>query len=220
MKYATLLPSNKKIPINNIFCIGKNYDDHAKEMGDAVPSSPIVFLKPTSAVIHNGESIIIPKISNNVHHEVEFTILIGKSGKHIPQTEAYNYIIGYGVGLDMTLRDKQSEAKKSGLPWTVSKGFDTSAALSPFVEKSSVKNPQDLEIILRVNNSIKQHGFTSQMIYKIDFLISYLSSIFTLNEGDIIYTGTPSGVGPVVAGDILDAEIIGVGKIQHSVKNE
>lgn len=218
MKTLTLFPSNKTIRANNIFCVGQNYADHAKEMGGVPQKEPIIFLKPTSAIIGNGQNIIIPKMSSNVHHEVELTVLIGKQGKNIPQTEAMNYVAGYGIGLDMTMRDKQSEAKKAGNPWAVAKGFDTSAALSPFIEASKVSNPQDLEIKLSVNGILRQHSNTKNMIYTIDVLISYLSTIFTLEEGDIIYTGTPEGVAQVIAGDILNAEIPGVGTLQHTVQ--
>jgi 2-keto-4-pentenoate hydratase/2-oxohepta-3-ene-1,7-dioic acid hydratase in catechol pathway len=199
MKTITLLPSNKKIRANNIFCVGQNYTEHAKEMGGVPQKEPIIFLKPTSAIIEDGQNIVIPKMSNNVHHEVELTVLIGKQGKNIPQSEAMKYVAGYGVGLDMTMRDKQSEAKKAGNPWAVSKGFDTSAALSPFVEASNISNPQNLEIKLTVNGTLRQHSSTKNMIYTIDVLISYLSTVFTLEEGDIIYTGTPEGVAQVFA---------------------
>ena len=218
MKTVTLLPLNKKIQVNNIFCVGQNYADHAKEMGGVPQKEPIIFLKPTSAIIENGQDIIIPKMSSNVHHEVELTVLIGKQGKNILQSDAMNYVAGYGVGLDMTMRDKQSEAKKAGNPWAVAKGFDTSAALSPFIEASKISNPQDLEINLTVNGTLRQHSNTKNMIYTIDVLISFLSSVFTLEEGDIIYTGTPEGVAQVFTGDILEAEIPGVGKIQHTVQ--
>lgn len=218
MKTTTLLPANKSIRINNIFCVGKNYADHAKEMGGELPKEPIIFLKPTSAVIGNGEDIVIPKMSANVHHEVELTVLIGRTAKNVQKSDAMNYIAGFGVGLDMTMRDKQSEAKKAGNPWSVAKGFDTSAPLSSFVDVSKVPDPHNLDIILSVNGKERQRSNTKNMIYRIDVLISFLSSIFTLEEGDIIYTGTPEGVAQVVAGDVLDAEITGIGKIHHTVQ--
>jgi acylpyruvate hydrolase len=218
MKMITLLPSNKKIRANNIFCVGQNYADHAKEMGGVLQKEPFIFLKPTSAIIENGQNIVIPKMSNNVHHEVELTVLIGKQGKNIPQSEAMNYVVGYGIGLDMTMRDKQSEAKKAGNPWAVAKGFDTSAALSSFIEASKISDPQNLEIMLHVNGTLRQQSNTKNMIYTIDVLISFLSSVFTLEEGDIIYTGTPEGVSQVFAGDVLNAEIPGVGTLQHLVQ--
>ena len=217
MKFTELLPAKQQIRINNIFCVGKNYADHAKEMGGEVPKEPIIFLKPTSAVISNCMPIRIPSMSSNVHHEVELTVLIGKHGKDIPVSEAMSYVAGYGVGLDMTMRDKQNEAKKGGNPWTISKGFDTSAALSPFVAAASVPDPHNVEIILNVNGKERQHSNTKNMIFRIDVLIAFLSSIFTLEEGDIIYTGTPEGVAQVVSGDRLNAEIPGIGAIQHSV---
>lgn len=217
MKTISLLPIGKEIRINNIFCVGKNYADHAKEMGGEVPKEPIIFLKPTSSVIHNGEPIVIPPMSNNVHHEVELTVLIGKRGKNISPADAMQYVAGYGIGLDMTMRDKQSDAKKSGNPWTIAKGFDTSAPLSPFVSASSVPDPHNLDILLKVNGAERQRSNTKQMIFTINVLISFLSTIFTIEEGDIIYTGTPEGVAQVVAGDILEAEIPGVGSLKHSV---
>lgn len=218
MKFTELLPAKQQIRINNIFCVGKNYADHAKEMGGEVPKEPIIFLKPTSAVISNGMPIRIPAMSSNVHHEVELTVLIGKQGKDIPVHEAMSYVAGYGVGLDMTMRDKQNEAKKGGNPWTISKGFDTSAALSSFVDVSTVPDPHNVEIILNVNGKERQHSNTKNMIFRIDVLIAFLSSIFTLEEGDIIYTGTPEGVAQVVSGDVLNAEIPGIGTIQHPVQ--
>jgi acylpyruvate hydrolase len=220
MKTITLLPSNKKIPINNIYCVGQNYAEHAKEMGSIVSSIPVIFLKPTSAVIENGAPIILPKMSQSVHHEVELTVLIGKGGRNIPKSEAMKYVAGYGVGLDMTMRDVQSEAKKAGKPWTTAKGFYTSAPLSSFVESSSIQNPHNLDISLTVNGTLRQKTNTSKMNFKVDDLIVFLSSIFTIDEGDVIYTGTPEGVAEVVVGDVLEAEIPGIGKITHTVIRE
>lgn len=218
MKYATLLPSNKKIPINTIFCVGQNYADHAKEMGGTVASSPVIFLKPSNAVIENGAPILLPKLSSNVHHEVELTVLIGKGGRNISKADAMNHVAGYGVGLDMTMRDVQLAAKKSGNPWSIAKGFFTSAPLSPFVEASKILDPHQLDISLRVNGIERQKTNTAKMNFKVDDLIVFLSSVFSLEEGDIIYTGTPEGVAQVVPGDVLEAEIPGVAKIRHTVQ--
>jgi len=217
MKYATLLPSNKKIPINNIFCVGQNYAEHAKEMGSTVAEVPVIFLKPTNAVIENGAQIILPKMSNSIHHEVELTILIGKAGRNIPKAEAMSYAAGYGVGLDMTMRDVQLAAKKIGMPWSTAKGFYTSAPLSSFLEASKISDPHNLELSLKVNGTLRQKTNTSKMNFKVDDLVSFLSSVFSIEEGDIIYTGTPEGVAQVIAGDVLEAEIAGVAKIQHKV---
>ena len=218
MKTIILLPRNTSFTLNNIFCVGKNYADHAKEMGGDVPKEPIIFLKPTSAVITDGAPIVLPSMSNNVHHEVELTVLIGTGGKNIPVGDALSHVAGYGVGLDMTMRDKQNEAKKEGNPWSIAKGFDTSAPLSPFVDAATVKDPHDLEIQLTVNGTVRQHSNTKHMIFRVDVLIAFLSSIFTLEPGDIIYTGTPEGVAKVVSGDVLEATIPGVGSIRHTVQ--
>ena len=217
MKSVTLFPAHKKYAVGKILCLGQNYAKHAKEMGAAAPSSPIIFLKPSTAIIENGEAIVLPKISDDVHHEVELTVLLGKEGKNIPQSKAFDYVAGYGIGLDMTMRDLQKEAKAAGNPWSIAKGFDTSAPLSPFICKDQVQNPHNLEITLSVNGKERQHSNTSNMIYKIDYIIAFLSSIFTLEEGDVIYTGTPEGVGKVTAGDVIEAEIPGVGKLHHTV---
>ena len=217
MKSATLLPSNKKIRINTIFCVGQNYAEHAKEMGSSVAAVPVIFFKPSNAVIENGASIILPKMSSSVHHEVELTVLIGKPGRNIPASDAMKYVAGYGVGLDMTMRDIQGAAKKAGMPWATAKGFYTSAPLSPFIEASQVKDPHALDLSLKVNGTVRQHTNTSKMNFKVDDLVSFLSSVFTIEEGDIIYTGTPEGVAQVAAGDVLEAEIPGIGKITHTV---
>jgi acylpyruvate hydrolase len=217
MSVVTLLPAGKKYSVGKLLCLGQNYANHAKEMGSDAPSTPIIFLKPSTAIIEDGQPIVLPWLSQEVHHEVELTALIGKRGKNIPREGALGYVEGYGIGLDMTMRDRQREAKASGNPWSIAKGFDTSAPLSPFVSKSAVPNPDDLNISLRVNGVERQKSNTSNMIFKIDYIVSFLSSIFTLEEGDVIYTGTPEGVGRVVAGDVIDAEIEGVGKLHHEV---
>ncbi len=217
MHTVTLLPEKKKIPVGKILCLGKNYAEHAKEFGGNVPQSPMIFLKPPTAIIENGGDIILPPLSKNVHHEVELTVLIGAAGKNIPKSDAMNYVAGYGIGLDMTMRDKQSEAKKEGSPWSIAKGFDTSAPLSPFVPKASVSDPYNLDIKLSVNGKQRQHSNTGKMIFKIDEIIAFLSLVFTLEEGDVIFTGTPEGVGQVIANDVIDAEIPGIGLLHHRV---
>ena len=217
MSVVTLLPSGKKYSVGKILCLGQNYADHAKEMGSKAPSTPIIFLKPSTAIIEDGQPIVMPKMSKDVHHEVELTVLLGKRGKNIPREKAYEFVDGYAIGLDMTMRDLQKEAKAAGNPWSIAKGFDTSAPLSPFIEKKKVGDPNNLEISLKVNGVERQRSNTSNMIFKIDFVIAFLSTIFTLEEGDIIYTGTPEGVGKVTAGDVIDAEIKGVGKLHHPV---
>jgi len=189
-------------------------------MSAPVPESPVVFLKPATAIINDGENVVIPHMSADLHHEVEMVIVIGKQAKNVRVSDAYNYVDGYAVGLDMTLRDVQAEAKKKGLPWTVAKGFDTSAPVSYAVEKEKVANPHSLTLSLKVNGESRQHSSTANMIFKIDFLVSYLSTIFTLEPGDLIFTGTPEGVGPVRAGDVLEAELEAVGTLRVGVTDK
>ncbi len=217
MKTAVLVDSKKAVPVGKILCLGRNYAEHAKEMKSEIPTEPVVFIKPSSAIIHDGGSISIPPFSNELHHEVEMVVLIGIGGKDIPRAKAMDHIAGYGIGLDMTLRDLQSKAKKMGLPWSVAKGFDGSAPISGFASKERVKNPHNLTLSLKVNGQPKQSGSTSDLIFPLDFVISYLSSIFTLEPGDLIFTGTPEGVASVNRGDVLEAELNGVASLRVTV---
>jgi 2-keto-4-pentenoate hydratase/2-oxohepta-3-ene-1,7-dioic acid hydratase in catechol pathway len=219
MRFVTLHPSQKQKPIGKVLCLGRNYADHAREMNSPVPEVPIVFLKPATAVIAGGGAIVIPPFSKDVHHEVEMVVLIGRDGKDIPRSSAFDYVAGYGVGLDMTLRDVQADAKKKGLPWSVAKGFDTSAPVSTIVEKMFVEDPHELDISLKVNGTICQKSNTRNMIFHVDHVVSYLSSIFTLEEGDLVFMGTPEGVGPVRVGDVLEAELSGVSSLRVLVQS-
>ena len=200
------LPGLPHLTAGSVFCIGRNYVAHAHELNNDVPSQPLVFLKPASSLTTNGP-IHLPGESKNVHHEVELVAAIGKGGKNIPQSEALTHIAGYAVGIDITARDIQSRAKENGHPWSIAKGFDTFAPLSSFVESDRVKNPQDIDITLSVNGKKRQQGNTELMIFPVAELISYLSSIFTLRPGDLIFTGTPEGVSPLTSGDRIEATI-------------
>jgi len=193
--------------VGKILCLGRNYAEHVKEMKAERPDTPVVFLKPSTALIHSGETVILPPFSHDVHHEVEMVVVIGKGGKNIERHRAYDHVAGYAVGLDMTLRDVQSDAKRRGLPWTVAKGFDTSAPVSEVVEKSAIADPHALALSLKVNGFVRQQGNTGAMLVRVDDLIAYLSGVFTLEEGDLIFTGTPEGVGPVTRGDVLEATL-------------
>jgi 2-keto-4-pentenoate hydratase/2-oxohepta-3-ene-1,7-dioic acid hydratase in catechol pathway len=217
MKTAQLQGSVAGIPIGKILCIGRNYVDHIKELGNEMPDRPIIFMKPASSVIGEGELIVIPLYSSDCHHEAELALLIGTGGKNIAPDEAMGHVAGYGVAIDLTLRDVQAEQKKKGLPWEIAKGFDTACPLSSFVPAASVTDPQDLRITLSVNGAPRQDGSTALMIHRMPELISYLSSIFTLEPGDLILTGTPAGVGPIKSGDLVVAEIAQVGKISVTV---
>ncbi len=201
------IPGLPHLQFNNIYCIGRNYVEHAKELNNDVPDQPLVFLKPTSSIIFDGDQIHIPKQSTNVHHEVELAVAINKGGKNIPTEQALDYVAGYGIGIDVTARDIQQNAKEKGHPWTVAKGFDTFAPLSTFVTKDEVNNPQNLNLKIAVNGETRQADNTRLMIFPVAELIHYLSTIFTLQPGDIIFTGTPKGVSPIKKGDYIEASL-------------
>ena len=211
------LSDGRQLPIGKILCIGRNYVDHIKELGNPLPEAPVVFIKPASSVIGDGEAIVIPAYSQDCHHEAELALLIGRKGKDIPEERAMEYIAGYGVGIDLTLRDVQGEQKKKGLPWEIAKGFDTACPLSAFVVASEVADPQNLRIRLTVNGQVRQDGNTSMMIHRIPAILRHMSGCFTLDPGDVILTGTPAGVGRIVPGDALVAEIPGVATLRVSV---
>ena len=206
--------SSRTLHPGKIVCVGRNYADHVREMNAPLPEKPVLFLKPASSIVHNGGVVRRPSFSNDLQHEVELVIAIGRSGKDIPEEKAAEFIAGYGVGLDMTLRDVQTEAKKKGLPWAVAKGFDTSAPISHFAERDTVQNPDELQMSLRVNGELRQSANTRTMIFRVNNLISYISSVFTLEAGDLIYTGTPEGVSTVVPGDSIVAELQDVGVLE------
>jgi len=210
MKTARIKESGAEFPIGKIVCLARNYVEHIRELGNETPDRPVLFMKPASSVIGNGGVIRIPAFSNECHHEVELALLIGRGGKDIPEEEALGHVAGYGVALDMTLRDVQNELKKKGLPWEIAKGFDTSCPLSEFVAIEGVGDPQVLRLRLEVNGEVRQDGTTDHMIHPVRQIVSHVSSIFSLEPGDVILTGTPSGVGPVRSGDRLQAELAGL----------
>ncbi len=217
MKSATIAGSGQTYPIGKILCIGRNYAEHIRELGNETPDAPVIFMKPASSVIADGGTIVIPSYSQDCHHEAELALLIGMEGKAIPPAEALEYVAGYGVAIDLTLRDVQAELKKKGLPWDIAKGFDTACPLSAFVPAETVADPQDLNIRLAVNGLVRQDGSTRMMIHAVPAIISYMSTIFTLEPGDVILTGTPAGVGPLRSGDEGAAEIPGVGALHVRV---
>jgi 2-keto-4-pentenoate hydratase/2-oxohepta-3-ene-1,7-dioic acid hydratase in catechol pathway len=217
MKSLQFTDSQRTVPIGKIVCIGRNYAEHAKEMHSEVGAEPVIFLKPSTAVISDGMPILLPAVSKDVNHEVELIVAIGRTGKGIRAAEALSYVAGYGVGLDMTLRDLQAEAKRKGLPWSVAKGFDTSAPISRIIPASAIGDPQALTISCTVNGVLRQRASTSKMIFPVSRMIEFVSAIFTLEEGDLLYTGTPEGVGRVVAGDVITASLEGHISITHAV---
>lgn len=212
------LPGLPDLAIDNIYCIGRNYVEHARELNNEPPSQPLVFLKPTSSVINDGAQIQLPSQSNNVHHEVELVVAIGRGGKNIPRENALEHIAGYAIGIDVTARDIQQQAKDNAHPWTVAKGFDTFAPLSSFVEKDRIDDPQNVDLQITVNGEIRQADNTGLMIFPVNELIHYLSTIFTLQPGDLIFTGTPKGVSPIKSGDQIEASLNdGLAKLSVSV---
>lgn len=197
----------KKIPIGKLVCLARTYKKHAEEMHAKIPTTPLLFLKPSTSVIFSGDFIQYPKQSQCLHHEVELGVLIGKNGKNILKEDAKKHILGYCVGLDITARDIQTEAKKQGYPWSISKGFDTFAPISDIIVRDEIKNPNNLDLQLSINGSLRQKTNTSKMIWSVEELISYISEIMTLEPGDLILTGTPEGVGEIKKGDILTASL-------------
>lgn len=207
MNHIVSVPGLEALTIGTIFCIGRNYARHADEMKQAVPEEPMIFIKPLNTITSDGSSILLPPQSREVHHEVELVAAIGKGGKNISQDQALNHVAGYGIGIDVTARDIQQKAKQKSHPWTVSKGFDTFAPLSSFIAADSVKDPQDLHLKLKVNNRTRQDGYTRDMIFPVHTLVAYISTIFTLSPGDLIFTGTPEGVSPIRHGDVVEASL-------------
>jgi 2-keto-4-pentenoate hydratase/2-oxohepta-3-ene-1,7-dioic acid hydratase in catechol pathway len=187
-------------------------------MNRDVPDEPMVFLKPPSALIRTGEAVELPPQSDEVHHEVELVVAIGKEGKRIAREDALDHVSGYAVGLDMTARDLQTAAKERRHPWSVAKGFDTFAPLGPLTPAPEIDDPQDLTLRLTVNGEVRQEASTEHLIFPVHELVHYCSQIFTLSPGDLLYTGTPSGVGPVKEGDELEATATGMEPLRVSVQ--
>ncbi|MEI7816097.1 MAG: fumarylacetoacetate hydrolase family protein [Desulfuromonadales bacterium] len=213
MKTANIPATNQQFPIGKIICLARNYAEHARELGNEIPTAPVLFMKPASSVISDGEAVQIPDYSQECHYEVELAVLIGKVARNVMAESALEYVAGYGVAIDMTLRDVQNQLKAKGLPWEIAKGFDTACPLSDFVPVGEVADPHNLNLKLAVNDEERQNGCSSDMINRIPQIIAHISSIFTLEPGDIILTGTPAGVGQVHAGDVMKAEIVSVGSL-------
>ncbi|ACF13759.1 fumarylacetoacetate (FAA) hydrolase [Chloroherpeton thalassium ATCC 35110] len=218
---ATVKILEESVQVGTIYAIGKNYEAHAKEMQEyetkklrevPSPSEPIVFSKPASSLITSGEPISISQVNgqplgHDLHHEVELVVLIGRDCVNVTAENALNFVAGYAVGLDMTLRDRQTKAREQGHPWFISKGFRSSGAVSGFVPAAGLQ-PNHLFLELKRNGLAVQRGSTSKMIHSCESLISYLSQVFKLEAGDLIFTGTPEGVGAVFPGDLLEAKLL------------
>ncbi|XP_062108719.1 probable acylpyruvase FAHD1, mitochondrial [Humulus lupulus] len=201
-----------------IVAVGRNYAAHAKELGNALPKEPMLFLKPTSSYLEAGGTIEIPHPLEWLDHEVELAVVIGKKARDVPEASAMDYVAGYALALDMTARQIQAPAKAAGLPWDIAKGQDTFTPISSVLPKASVPDPDNLELWLKVDGEVRQKGSTKDMIFKIPFLISHISSFMTLFEGDVILTGTPEGVGPVKAGQKITAGITNLLDVDFNIE--
>lgn len=206
-----------------IIAIGRNYVEHIKELNNERPDEPVIFTKPDTAVLKDGEPFYYPDFSQDIHHEVEILLKINKMGKNIEEKFAHKYYDEIGIGIDFTARDVQSKLKSKGLPWDLAKGFNGSAPISDFVSKSKFADLQNLNFHLDVTDAngetqTRQQGNTSLMLFSFDYIISFVSRYFTLKTGDIIFTGTPSGVAPVKVGDKLTAFIEGTQMLEFEVK--
>ncbi|MEI6949581.1 fumarylacetoacetate hydrolase family protein [Paraflavisolibacter sp. H34] len=190
-----------------IFCVGRNYADHAKELNNAVPDEPVIFMKPKSALLQPHTPFYYPEFTNELHYECELVLRISKNGKYIQEKFANKYYDALTVGIDFTARDIQNELKQKGLPWEKAKAWDNSAAVGKWIPTADMKGKKAINFGLYKNKELVQQGNFNQMIYNFDYLVSYISNYFSLNIGDLIFTGTPPGVGEVVVGDELEAFI-------------
>jgi 2-keto-4-pentenoate hydratase/2-oxohepta-3-ene-1,7-dioic acid hydratase in catechol pathway len=193
-----------KFILMKIFCIGRNYADHAKELGNAVPDEPVIFMKPKSALLQAHTPFYYPEFTNELHYECELVLRIAKNGKYIPEKSADKYYDAVTVGIDFTARDIQNEMKEKGLPWEKAKAWDNSAVVGKWIPFSEIKDRNSINFSLQKNKEVKQTGNSTQMIHSFDAIVSYISNYFSVNIGDLIFTGTPAGVSEVVVGDELD----------------
>ena len=210
-----------RFPVHRIYCVGRNYEEHAKEMGFSGREAPFFFMKPADAllVVKPGETgnMPYPTLTKNLHHEIELVVALGKGGKNIAAADAHKHIFGYAVGLDMTRRDLQNEMKKLGRPWSISKGFDHSAPIGAITPAADAPDIASAEILLQVNGQQRQRSQIAKLIWNISEVIEHLSAAWELQSGDLIYTGTPEGVGAVVAGDSMSAGVTGLQSITVTV---
>jgi fumarylpyruvate hydrolase len=203
-------------PVHRIYCVGKNYAEHAREMGSSGREKPCFFAKPADAVTTSAE-VPFPRMTENLHHEAELVVAMGKACRNIPANEALAHVFGYAAGVDLTRRDLQTEAKGQGRPWTTAKGFDHSAPISPIRSVEEGGHPHDAAVSLSVNGEIRQQASTADMTWSVAEVIAELSRYFDLQPGDLIFTGTPAGVGPLQAGDRVECRIEGVGELDFRI---
>jgi fumarylpyruvate hydrolase len=209
--------SDEKFPVKRIWCVGRNYEEHIKEMGHDVRDPPFFFAKPADALVDDGKTIPYPSLTKDCHHEVELVVAMKSGGRNIKAADALAHVWGYGVGIDLTRRDLQIASRKKERPWEVGKAFDNSAPCSALVPAAKVKDPNKGRIFLKNNGTVKQDGDLSQMIWNVQEIIEKLSEMVELGAGDIIMTGTPAGVAAAVPGDKLECEIDGIGKLTVTI---
>jgi fumarylpyruvate hydrolase len=215
---VAIVGSDSRFPVRRIFCVGRNYADHVREMGnDPKSEPPVFFTKPADAVVADGAAIPYPSITTNLHHEVELVIALGAGGSEIDQARAFECVLGYAVGVDLTRRDLQAAAKDAGGPWDAAKGFDNSAPIGALTPANAAGDPAAKTIRLSVNGAVRQNANTGEMIWTIPEMIAALSRTWALRPGDRIFTGTPSGVGPLVRGDAVLAEIDGLAPLRFTI---
>lgn len=190
-----------------IFCVGRNYTDHAKELGNDIPDEPVIFIKPKTALLQSQTPFYYPEFTNELHYECELVLRISKNGKYIPEKYASKYYNAITVGIDFTARDIQNELKAKGLPWEKAKAWDNSAAIGTWIDLTPTFDKKNIQFSLKNNQEQVQKGSSADMIFNFDYIVSHISNYFSLNIGDLIFTGTPAGVGEVVVGDILEAYI-------------
>ncbi|HVA55504.1 MAG TPA: fumarylacetoacetate hydrolase family protein [Gammaproteobacteria bacterium] len=212
-----MIDMNHPVVPTRIFCVGLNYTEHTKEMGNALPSEPVIFMKPATSLVAVGEPLKLPKDQGSVHHEMELVVTIGEQGADIPLETALGYVAGVTLGIDLTLRDVQSQLKKSGQPWELSKSFDGSAVIGKFMAWPAQSDIQNIDMRCTVNGKLRQQGNTREMLFPVIKIIVFLSRHWRLLPNDLIYTGTPAGVGPLVAGDRIEIESPQIGRFSWDV---
>ncbi len=216
-----VIGKTERFPVHRIYCVGRNYEEHAKEMGFTGREPPFFFMKPSDSlvVVNTGETghMPYPTLTANLHHEIELVVAIGKGGKHIQAADALSHIYGYAVGLDMTRRDLQNDMKKQGRPWCIGKAFDHSAPIGPLTLSAQAGDVNHAEISLQVNGQDRQRSNVSQLIWNVAETIEHLSAAWELQPGDLIYTGTPEGVAAVVSGDTLVGHVAGLGELKVQI---
>jgi fumarylpyruvate hydrolase len=206
--------SDARFPVRRVYCVGRNYADHAKEMGADTREPPFFFSKPADALVPGGGDVVYPLATSNLQHEVELVVALGKGGTNIPLEQALGYVFGYAVGFDLTKRDLQQRSKDKGHPWDMGKGFDQGGPIGAIQPVSAVGHPAHGAVWLKVNGEFRQNGDLEQMSWKVAEVIANLSTYVALAPGDLIFTGTPAGVSTIVRGDVIEGGVAGVGELQ------